>query len=234
MFDCTIGLRRCWVLLCIMLYLAGCASKPTAEKLHGKRGALKPSGNYVVQRGDTLFAIAWRHGLDMHELASWNAIDNPDYILAGSVLRMNPPTGVMRQIAVAPQVSVGGQSGWRWPARGQVVREFNKKKPGHQGIKIAGKRGDAIFAARDGIVVYSGTGLSGYGRMIILRHDNRVLSAYGYLADAHVEEGQRVKRGQQIATMGISPQNIAALHFETRLQGQSVNPYSFIGSQPSY
>ena len=70
--------------------------------------------------------------------------------------------------------------------------------------------------------------------MVILRHEDKVLSAYGYLADVQVSEKQRVQRGQQIATMGISPQNIPALHFETRKQGQSVNPYAYIGTTPRY
>lgn len=217
-----------------MLWLAGCGSAPTAEQLHGARGALAPSNYYVIKPGDTLFGISWRYGLDMQELANWNNISNPDVILAGSRLRMKPPSGVARVSVAAPTVSSAGQGGWIWPTRGKVVTAYDGKTPGRQGLKIGGTRGQAIVAARDGEVVYSGTGLSGYGRMVILRHGGNVLSAYGYLATAQVQEKQMVQKGQQIATMGISPQNIAALHFETRKQGQPVNPYGFIGTTPRY
>ncbi len=216
--------------------LSGCGTHrmPTAEQLHGARGALTPGNYYVIQKGDTLFGISWRYGLDMQELASWNNITDPNHILAGSRIRMKPPTGVARILVEAPSVTSQGQAGWSWPAQGKVVTNYDANTPGRQGLKIAGQRGQAIMAARDGEVVYSGTGLSGYGRMVILRHDSNVLSAYGYLAETGVQEGQRVKRGQQIAKMGISPQNIAALHFETRKQGKPVNPYGYIGTTPRF
>lgn len=203
-----------------------------AYQLHGERGALAAKGTYTIKRGDTLFGIAWRHGLDLQELARWNNIANPDRILAGNTLRLEPPVGVARKRVVAPQVTRAGLSGWQWPVRGNVVREFDPHKPGHQGMKISGSKGQPIYAASDGEVAYSGTGLSGFGRMVIINHGNSTLSAYGYLQQALVSERQRVKKGQQIATMGISPQNTPALHFETRKQGKPVNPYGFIGTVP--
>lgn len=221
-------------LLLAMLWLVGCSTTPTAEQLHGARGALVPGKYYIIQTGDTLFGISWRYGLDMQELASWNNISNPDVILAGRRLRMKPPSGVTRVSVSAPTITSSGKGGWIWPTRGRIITGYNNKIPGRQGLKIGGERGQTIVAARNGEVVYSGTGLSGYGRMVILRHGQNVLSAYGYLATAKVQEGQTVKKGQQIATMGISPQNIAALHFETRQQGQPVNPYGFIGTTPRH
>lgn len=203
-----------------------------AFHLHGERGALAAKGTYTIQRGDTLFGIAWRHGLDVQELARWNNISNPNRILAGSTLRLEPPSGVARKQVVAPKVTRTGLSNWQWPVRGKVTREFVANKPGHQGMKIAGSRGQPIYAASGGEVAYSGTGLSGFGRMVIIRHNDSTLSAYGYLQQALVSEGQKVSKGQQIATMGISPQNVAALHFETRKQGKPVNPYGFIGTTP--
>lgn len=223
----------CGVLLALAV-LGGCSSRPTAFDVHGARGQLRPGGNYAIRPGDTLFGIAWRYGLDMNELARWNNITDPNRILAGSILRTSPPSGVMRERVVVPQVSQAGQPGWMWPSRGNVVRRFNASQPGHQGIQISGQRGQPVFAARDGEVAYNGSGLSGVGRMVILRHDDKVLSAYGYLADTLVSEKQRVTRGQQIATMGISPQNVPALHFETRKQGQPVNPFIYIGTTPRH
>ncbi|UJF24722.1 peptidoglycan DD-metalloendopeptidase family protein [Suttonella sp. R2A3] len=202
----------------------------SAYQLHGERGALAAKGQYLIKKGDTLFGIAWKHGLDLQELASWNNISNPNRILAGTMLRLEPPRGVERAKVVAPAVTRAAKSGWVWPTTGNVVREFASNKPGHQGIKIAGGKGQPIVAASDGEVAYSGTGLSGFGRMVIIKHDDKVLSAYGYLQSANVREGQRVRKGDTIATMGISPQNIAALHFETRKGGRPVNPYGFIGT----
>ena len=222
--------------LCALI-LAACSSgyrAPTATQLHGQRGALRPGGDYTVRPGDTLFGIAWRYGLDIQELANWNSISDPNHILVGQRLHTTPPRGVALRPVHIPQISSNGQPGWSWPTQGRVVREYDPATPGGQGLKIAGSRGQAIRAARDGEVAYVGSGLSGFGRMVILRHDDRVLSAYGYLADVQVSEKQRVTRGQQIATMGISPQNIPALHFETRKQGQSVNPYAYIGTTPRY
>lgn len=222
------------LLLAILMGLSACQRAPTAYDLHGARGALKPTEYYWVTRGDTLFGIAWRYGLDVQDLAQWNGIINPDYIQAGSRIRLLPPSGIQRVFVNPPQVSSSGLQGWIWPTRGRVIREFNPNKIGHQGLKIAGTRGQSIVAARDGQVVYVGEGISGFGRMVIIRHENRIYSAYGYLATIHVRERQNVRVGTQIATMGISPQNIPALHFEVRQRGPSVNPYSFIGTTPRH
>ena len=223
-------MKRLTTLTLFALLLSACGTHyhgPTATELHGQRGALRPGADYIVRPGDTLFGISWRY-------ARWNGIADPNRILAGQRLHTRPPSGVTRAPVYAPQISSMGQPGWSWPTQGRVVREYDPATPGGQGLKITGSRGQAIRAARDGEVAYVGSGLSGFGRMIILRHDDKVLSAYGYLADVQVSEKQRVQRGQQIATMGISPQNIPALHFETRKQGQSVNPYAYIGTTPRY
>lgn len=217
----------------LALFSFACSSVGSkAYQLHGERGALEAKGSYTIKRGDTLFGIAWRHGLDLQELARWNGIDNPNRILAGNKLRLEPPTGVARKRVVAPRVTKAGLSDWQWPVRGQVSREFDANKPGHQGMKISGSMGQPIYAASSGTVAYSGTGLSGFGRMVIINHGNNTLSAYGYLQQAMVHEHQKVQKGQQIATMGISPQNTPSLHFETRKQGKPVNPYGFIGTVP--
>ena len=120
-----------------------------------------------------------------------------------------------------------------WPTRGRVISEYAPNTPGGQSLKIGGSRGQPIYAAHDGEVAYVGSGLSGVGRMIIIRHGD-VLAAYGYLDNINVKEHQRVQRGQQIASMGISPQSTPALYFETRKGNRTANPYSYIGSTPRY
>ena len=203
------------------LLLAACGGGryhgPTAYDLHGQRGAMRPGGDYIVRPGDTLFGISWRYGLDMQELANWNGISDPNRILVGQRLRTTPPRGVQPKPVYIPQVS----------------SEYAPNTPGGQSLKIGGSRGQPIYAAHDGEVAYVGSGLSGVGRMIIIRHDD-VLAAYGYLDNINVKEHQRVQRGQQIASMGISPQSTPALYFETRKGNRTANPYSYIGSTPRY
>ena len=202
--------------------------------MHGKRGALTPGDSYVVRKGDTLFGIAWRYGLDIDELAQWNRIADKNRIFVGQGLRTHPPSGIKRRRVVVPKISRGGARGWRWPTRGKVVSAYSAKAPGRQGLRIGGRRRQAVVVANGGEVAYTGTGLSGFGRMVIVRHPDKVLSAYGYLDSVVVHEGQKLRAGQRIGTMGIGPNNTAMLHFEVRKQGQPVNPYSYIGTTARY
>lgn len=227
-----------WLALCFMLtFLSACGvhRAPTAFEVHGKRGQLVPGENYRVRNGDTLFGIAWRYGLDVDDLAQWNQISNPDRILAGQILVTRPPFGTPASKPIqAPKVTSFGESGWVWPTRGKVIQGFSANEPGQTGIRLSGTRGQVVNVASSGEVAYVGTGLSGFGRMVIVRHSGRVLSAYGYLDSINVREGQKVQRGQAIGTMGIGPKNMPTLHFETRKQGKAVNPYGYIGSQPRF
>ncbi len=214
------------------LWLTACSGggSPSAYDLHGKRGALTPGDRYTVRKGDTLFGIAWRYGLDIDELAQWNRIANKHQIFIGQVLRTQPPLGVKRRRVVVPKVSRSGMSGWRWPTRGKVVSTYSPNAPGKQGLRIRGRRGQAVVAANGGEVAYTGSGLSGFGRMVIVRHPDKVLSAYGYLDSITVHEGQKLRSGERIGTAGIGPKDTAMLYFEVRKQGQPVDPYRYIGT----
>ena len=219
------------------LILAACSSgyhADIAQQRHGQWGALRPGSDYIVQPGDTLFGIAWRYGVDIHEFANWNGISDPNHITVGQRLHTAPPRGTARRPAAnIPQVSSAGQPGWSWPTRGRVISAYNPNVPGGKNLKIGGSQGQPINAAADGEVVYVGSGLAGLGRTVVIRHGS-VFAAYAYLDDIHVKEKQRVQRGQQIASMGIGPQNTPTLHFETRQGSQTANPYSYIGSTPRY
>lgn len=114
--------------------------------------------------------------------------------------------------------------GWRWPADGTIVGRFIAGDPTRQGIDIAGKSGAAVRAAADGVVVYSGAGLVGYGELIIIKHSEQWLSAYGHNRARLVNEGQRVKAGDQIAEMGRSGASRDMLHFEIRYNGKPQDP----------
>jgi lipoprotein NlpD len=114
---------------------------------------------------------------------------------------------------------------WRWPTIGKVVQTFSPGDPERKGVRISGVVGQPVVAAEAGRVVYSGSGLVGYGNLVIIKHDDDYLSAYGYNKKLLVKEGDEVARGEQIARMG-SPRNGAdsMLHFEIRKEGRPINP----------
>jgi lipoprotein NlpD len=118
--------------------------------------------------------------------------------------------------------------GWRWPVDGKIIRRFSANGSGKQGIELDGRVGESIFAASGGRVVYAGNGLRGYGNLVIVKHDAHYLTAYGYNSALLVKEGERVKAGQKIATMGIGPGSAAALHFELRRDGKPVDPLDYL------
>ena len=272
------------VLVCPAAGLVGCTSSALAPvaSIAGPQQSRDPSPpmaaeRHVVERGETLYAIAWRYGIDYRQLARWNRILEPFTIFPGEVLlvrdpgdvgtdtatgqaaRRSPAPAASRKAAkpdehsavararapsnrakaappaprVAPRArpapSPGGTAKvlhWRWPARGKVVGKFGRS--GRKGIDIAGQPGAAVGAAAAGKVVYSGSGLIGYGRLIILKHDARYLSAYAHNQEILVREGDVVAVGQKIATMGRSGADRIKLHFEIRRDGKPVNPLRFL------
>jgi lipoprotein NlpD len=128
----------------------------------------------------------------------------------------------------APAVAEAADEGisFQWPARGNVVANFDEAK--NKGIDIAGKAGDPVSAAADGKVVYAGAGLRGYGNLIILKHNNTFLTAYAHNQTLLVKEDQVIKKGQKIAEMGNSDSDQVKLHFEVRRQGKPVDPSKYL------
>lgn len=122
----------------------------------------------------------------------------------------------------AEAASAGDEVPWIWPANGKIVGTFSEN--GSKGIDIAGKAGDPVIAAGDGKVVYSGTGLRGYGKLVIIKHNATYLSAYAHNQNILVKEGQSVTKGQKIAEMGNTDADQVKLHFEVRRQGKPVDP----------
>ncbi len=198
----------------------------------------------VVQPGDTLFRIASAHGVSTLDLAMWNNIAPPYVIYPGQRLRMvsrdgkapavsstpplRPPT--VTQPKPAPVVATPPASpvAWRWPADGELIGRFAAGEPTRQGVDIAGSSGAPVRAAGDGVVVYSGSGLVGYGELVIIKHTDAWLSAYGHNRTRLVNEGQLVKAGQQIAEMGHTGAARDMLHFEIRYNGKPVDPLGYL------
>lgn len=294
-------------------------SRPGGEHVNGRM----TTEGYVVARGDTLYSIAFRHGMDYRALAARNHIAPPYVIYPGQVLRIDvaaPPGEPVRStIAKAPPretrpqnnapvfVTVPNDAGpsaqaappvpassaavaapaersngagpgavrpeitstgaavasassapavanpasneasrpspqvtpgktrsvdgitWQWPADGAVISGFQDGSGGSgAGLDIAGNAGDPVRAAADGVVVYSGNGLIGYGELIIIKHSDTYLSAYGHNRKRLVKEGEHVRAGQLIAEMGSSGAPREELHFEIRKNGKPVDPADYL------
>lgn len=131
----------------------------------------------------------------------------------------SPPRKVAEPMPAAPR-----KGKWLWPARGKIARKF----PAASGLDIVGERGQAIVAAAPGRVVYGGSGLRGYGKLIIIKHNDEFLSAYAHNDKLLVQEGQRVQQGQKIAEMGMSGTDRVKLHFQIRRNGAPVDPLKFL------
>lgn len=128
------------------------------------------------------------------------------------------------------QVPPAGRStaGWAWPANGVLIGKFASNGSLNKGVDIAGDLGQPVFAASDGSVVYAGSGLRGYGELVIIKHNDTYVSAYGHNRRLLVREGQQVKVGQTIAEMGSTGTDRVKLHFEIRRQGKPVDPLQFL------
>lgn len=291
---------RSGLLVAAFCLLAACGVAPRAvvidrgpqDRSPSRQTPAAESGRtHVVQRGDTLYSIAFRHGLEYRQVAAWNAISAPYTIYPGQRLRLSAPGGRTAQRPATPPptrpstqqggvvagTATGGASPaapstgnapstgaagtqtpapvttppttapapvastprptpptptgaprWQWPTAGQVVGRFVAGDPTRQGLSIAGSAGQAVNAAADGVVVYSGSGLIGYGELVIVKHNEEFLSAYGHNRKRLVSEGEQVRAGQQIAEMGRSGAARDMLHFEIRRNGRPVDPGGFL------
>ena len=231
---------------------------------------LQVGADYVVQSGDTLYAVAFRLGMDYRTLADINNIDPPYVIKVSQVLKTvaspdapklspqkpsavtrsevqsasNEPVAKTSSSAVTSSSATDGQrvqtqppprpsppsasmanvpvDRWSWPADGRVSRSFSKE--GHKGIDVSGERGAPVRAVAPGVIVYSGTGVTGYGALLIVKHNDTYLSAYGHNDALLVGEGEQVQAGQLIAEMGSTSTDSVKLHFEIRRNGVPVDP----------
>lgn len=198
----------------------------------------------IVKRGDTLYSLAKRLGVDRSQLAQANNLKYPYTIHVGDKLAL--PDTSTAQTTKAPALSVpvtpthspdeglrsdavlAKSSAWVWPVKGPIARKYQSWGQGKKGIGIAGQPGDPVRAASAGRVVYSGGGLIGYGELIIIKHSSSYLSAYGHNRKRLVREGDRVAQGQTIAELGQSGSNSPMLHFEIRHRGTPVNPLTLL------
>ncbi|PJK08529.1 hypothetical protein CO614_09770 [Lysobacteraceae bacterium NML120232] len=223
---------------------AGGAAQPVTPQ--PKISQPKYGATYVVQRGETVYRIATTNGITPLDLALWNDIPPPYTIYPGQRLRLYPggttasntsrPTPTPQRPTPPPANNTPttpsapvSQIRWQWPVSGgQVISTYLANDTTRQGIDIAGNGGEPVRATADGTVVYSGAGLVGYGELIIIKHDDQWLSAYGHNRRRLVNEGALVKAGQQIGELGSTgaPRNM--LHFEIRQNGKPVDPQIYL------
>jgi lipoprotein NlpD len=211
------------LVLVVALSLGACSSSPP-----------KTGGTYTVKSGDTLYAIAYRHGVDYREVARLNNIGRDYRIYPGQVLRLNPSARVTPSTRsksapastsrpVTPAQPRPPPIPWQWPVDGGIVTLTQRPNGGH-GLTITGRLGQEVRAASGGRVVYLGSGLLGYGQLLIIKHSDAYLSAYGHTQTVSVKEGDAVAIGQRIGTMGAGPQGTPSLYFEIRSNGTPGNP----------
>jgi lipoprotein NlpD len=147
---------------------------------------------------------------------------------APSTARAKPVTSQPpASAASAPAAATAGGIAWAWPARGALLQAFNQG-PNPKGIAIAGEAGQPVLASAAGRVVYSGSGLRGYGKLVIIKHDATYLSVYAHNRELRVKEGERVAAGQAIAEMGSFDAERTGLHFEIRRLGKPVDPLQYL------
>jgi lipoprotein NlpD len=189
-----------------------------------------------VRAGDTLYAIGQRFGLDWRDIARWSGIDPRDVIRPGDRLRLRPPAGRAtgpagaEASAAAPAMRASPDDPahrppeWRWPVEGGTVVGALRQPSGGVGLRIDGVINQPVLAAADGTVAYTGSGLLGYGQLVIINHVRGWLTAYGHNASVQVKEGESVRAGQAIAAMGFGAGQQPMLYFEIRLDGVPLDP----------
>lgn len=238
-------------ILISMLTLSSCASHNSARIDDRSKSAYKGKTHSVV-KGETLFSISWRYGMDGRKLSEINGIKPPYTIYPGQQLRLDGRSSASRSAATPnsgtlPSVNsarskTGTKAGavvpnsqnfqssvkWQWPSSGKLIAQFQGETGLNKGIDISGKLGEPVLAAASGRVVYAGSGLNGYGKLLIIKHNETFLSAYAHNDEIAVSEGDLVKAGQKVADMGSSGTDRVKLHFEIRSDGSPVDPLRYL------
>ena len=207
----------------------------------------KTTSFHIVRRGETLYSIAWQYGHDVRDVARWNRIRAPYTIYPQQKISLIPTKSYSRpkkpvkstgkKVAKSTPSRVKTKSKptiysqkirWQWPTKGKIIGRYSARDSGKKGLDIAGRKGQRIYAAAGGQIVYSGSGLRGYGKLIIIKHNDTYFSAYAHNSRLFVREQQKVKKGQHIADMGSSEAQRVMLHFEVRRNGKPVDPLRYL------
>jgi lipoprotein NlpD len=244
--------NRAQVLVCVgvPIALAACAMTPWTDTLDYRSAPPPyaatsgvPAGFYRVNPGDSMQSIALAFGQRTEDVARWNRLPPNATVVVGQILRVASPYPVApAPVAPVPVVPgpvaavpppVGGAPTpelpsvkLAWPVRGPLLSTFAPGKT--KGIVIGGRPGDPVRAAAAGRVVYAGTGIEAYGPLIIIKHDDTLITAYGHNGALLVKEGDAVAQGQTIAEMGADANGSGSLQFEVRSGGKPVDPLALL------
>lgn len=202
----------------------------------GSSDALTRTPEYhTVRAGETLYSIARSYNLDYRQLAQWNRLGDGSMIRPGQRLLLQAPGSLPaagpRSGASVPQAAVVPAPRWLWPTDGRLYLRYGESPKTASGIRITGKAGQPVRAAAGGEIVYAGSGLASYGQLLIIKHNQSWLSAYGFNSALLVHEGDKVVAGQVVAEMGEDAAGVAVLHFEIRRAGQPVDPVIYLPSR---
>lgn len=242
-----------------LLVLGGCASysAPLADRSQpvekaqvetrftpgSAEGGIPLGTRYQVQAGDTLYGIAFRFELNPEGLAAANRIAPFATLKTGQTLVLSeatPPTNPIKastpkpatkSVTSKPVAAAPGSWQWQWPVDGRVLGGFSTQQRFSRSVRLKGELGDPVRAAAPGRVVYAGDGLVGLGNLVLIRHDDTWLSAYGHNQSIQVQVNQMVQGGQEIARLGATGTDEPKLHFEIRRNGEPVNPVDVLPSR---
>ncbi|MDR3492354.1 MAG: peptidoglycan DD-metalloendopeptidase family protein [Gammaproteobacteria bacterium] len=239
-----------FVLLSSLLFACADARRVHVPVVSAGYEKIPRSGLHRVEKGDTIYSIAWRYGLDYRVLSKRNNINPPYKVKVGDLIYLHGPSRhdlllhsiaqarssspvykIVKPVEMAQMTDFEPYQAihyWQWPARGTLIGYFSEA---NKGINIGGKMGDPIYSAAKGKIVYSGSGLRSYGNLIIIKHNSDYLTAYAHAGKVYVKEGDWVKMGQPIAEMGNSGARRVMLHFELRKEGQPVNPLVYLSKR---
>ena len=232
--------------------------QPPYNLRKGQALKLVPRRTHIVRPGDSVYVISQRYAVSQYQLAQLNYLKPPFELKIGqklqlpnsldfSVLDVGLPDGVSstniaqptptetsvptapRKRFVAP--SLAGSSGFTWPVQGEIITEFGPSQRGvhNDGVNIAASEGASVGAAAKGRVAFVGTNIKSFGKLVLVKHDGGIITAYAHLGDISVKEGDIVTAGQSIGTIGRSGRvDSPQLHFEIRQSRQPVDPRSLI------
>lgn len=270
--------KACLTIFFIVFALTACSGRSQPAPVVALNTTVAKQNNlteisgetYKVQRGDTLFAVAFYSGNDYRDIAKFNNLQAPFNIYPGQTLKLTAtsaknnnnknkgisakPSNTTKVVVDPMKTQAYGESEgenhrkklknerkpsnkpdnkrqkttWIWPASGKSTSAVVGSDGTNRGVDIKGELSSPIYAAANGKVVYAGNALKGYGNLVIIKHDNNLLSAYAHNDTILIGEQSYVKQGQKIATMGRTDSSDVMLHFEIRRKGKSLDPFQFL------
>lgn len=244
--------RKLFAPVAMVLIISGCSfsGKSQAPIVEGPTSTTV----YTVQPGDTLYSVARRYGVDPKAVARENGMTNPNQLRVGQRIRLsvNSSSSAIAQIQAAEKASsttaaapvvkqsqaevakaepaaktttTASTSGtFMWPAQGNIVKSFG---PNNKGVDISSKEGDSVVASADGKVIVVGN-MTNLGNLVIVQHNSTYVTAYCHLKNIQVAQGNMVKKGQKIATIGKTDSEAPRVHFEIRKLGKPLNPVEML------